>query len=173
MDKARTRKALSAAAAANLTVIGLAAPADASAHTTVTTARAATMPNARKTLPGLVFTSTARRSGASGAEPRGFVPRARANATPDSYRSCNKYVCEYVHGAGSTVDYVSTSWSGQPGVCRSGFIESSNGGYDPTTGCAYSSEVVTWTFKPPAHVPHTHICAGFFHVPGSPCVYIH
>jgi hypothetical protein len=176
MNKARTGKALSAVAIANLAVAGfVASPAIASAPPAVgtagTTTTAMAVPSAGKVYPGLMLAPATRQVGAAGAKPRGFVPRARAGIKPDTAHKCQDDVCIAVYGAGLHVAYVEASWQGQPGVCRDGYLSfaSVNNHTYPTDGCFYSHTVTKWNFNQ-TYASSFSICAGFNHVPGLPCI---
>jgi hypothetical protein len=156
MNKATTGKALSAAAIANIALAGfVASPANASTHLTADT----------------IGTTASAMANATAAKPRGFVPQTRAGIKPDSGHHCSEDVCIAVLGHGLHVSNVETSWQGQPGVCRSGYISFAspfNNTY-PTGKCYHSHDAKTWDFNKTYSFSFS-ICAEYNHVPGDPCI---
>jgi hypothetical protein len=180
MDKVRTRKALSVAAAANLAVAGFAAsPANAVVRATPgatgATTAVATVPSAGRTHPGLLRMHRDQLIRATATRPRGFVPRARAGVKPDTASTCNGDVCIKVWGAGLSVYAIQAHWRSQPGVCRDGKYISTDTSpeFTPTSTCFYSHQQTAWVYSlGHSFFSNTSICAEFNNVPGRACVHL-
>jgi hypothetical protein len=182
MNKARTGKALSAAAAANLAVVGFAAgPASAATHAAANvtgTTAAAAVPSAGRTLPGLVLSAAARQANAIRAQARGFVPKSRAGIKPDLWKSgCTGHVCI---GA-SVYSYSFVSQENQHFYDYSGChlaswftIDASGvaGDRHVTPNCYHSGYHMGFkSLIDGVHLGNAKsLCVGFQNVPGKPCV---
>jgi hypothetical protein len=182
MDKARTGKALSVAAVANLAVAGFAAgPVGAATHAaadaTATTARAAGVPSAGRALPGLLLAPTASQAAATTANAHGFVPKPRAGVKPDVFKStCSGEVCIGVSlGFGSDISYEDQHFFSYSGCHLASWylVNTVLGNYDRhvTTNCYHEGFHMGFASLQNAHLPDTpdKICVGFQNVPGKPC----
>lgn len=187
MNKATTAKALSAAAIANLAMVGfVASPAGASTHSTTGATEAAVaatwVPSAGKARSGLMHKEKASPQvlqamapAKSAAKTRGFVPLTSSGLTPDTASGCNQHVCIGVAGTGLNVTSENQHFWGKSGCHVADFSVKTNAGQvlssGHTTNCYYS--------KQGAHAPvsgtwsqSVYICAGFWNVVGEACVHV-
>lgn len=167
MTKAKTAKILSAAAVANIAAAGFAAPpANASAHPTTSTPRAAT---ATTPSPAL----QAARAAAATAKPRGFVPRASSGARINTETGCGGHLCWGLHGGGRSVAYVDEhffNWTGCHianfawGGGKSEFGDTSGSFTPGRYFCA--GQDAKWSLSI-SYTPGTIFCGSFQNVPGG------
>lgn len=169
MDKVKTGKALSAAAAANLAIAGiLAAPANAATHSSEATASTVTAP------AQWIIDYQAPQSQLP-TKPRGFVPRS-AQFIPQTGSGCAQHVCMGITGIGLHISSENQHFWGWGGCHVATFrVESTAGGQTlqsgHTTGCYNSYQGVhapvsgTW----PEDVT---VFAGFWNVPGIPNLHV-
>jgi hypothetical protein len=134
MNKAKTAKVLSAAAAANMAAAGFAtAPADGSVHPPAGTIQAGTTATA---MPSTALQAAAR-AASSAAKRRGFIPRTTPGARINTETGCNGHLCWGLHGGGNHVSYVDEHFFNWPGCHIAHFFVSSPGGfkapYTPTS----------------------------------------
>jgi hypothetical protein len=154
MSKARKGMALSAAAVANLAVAGFAAaPAGATTHAPAATTHAI------------------------GAQSRGFVPRARAGARPDSGSGCNGNVCIGIKGSGLNVRSENQHFFDYSG-CHLAAVSVIFGGKvekrSQTTACYHDGYHMNFNkFLDGTYAHSVSICATFQNVPGKACLSIY
>jgi hypothetical protein len=191
MNKTKTGRVLSAAAIANLAVVGfVAAPVNAATHSgasgTENTVTPKVVPSAGKAHPGLVLMPGGRLAGAAlagsvqagslSAKPRGFIPSVRDGVKPDTASTCNGDVCIKVWGAGLDVYAVQAHFFDQASVCRDGkWISTKLSMYSPTSTCFYSHQQTAWVYSDDpgeTFLSGTSICAEFNHVAGKACIHL-
>jgi hypothetical protein len=190
MNKARAGMVLSAAAVANLAVVGfVTSPGDASIHTPAASTGADTtakvVPSAGKAHPGLLVIpagkarsgqlsprfrqAIARANRAASTRPRGFVPRTSSGVKPDTASGCSGHVCIGVISkvGGKFVSSIREHFFDASG-CQWGNVFW-NGSHLTASHCVESNVTVK---EPSAFslANSAYICASFGHVSGVACV---
>src|ERR1700728_2576896 len=173
MGKARTGKALSVAAAANLAVAGFVPSASAATHAPATTTTTST--------------TVARQANAIRAQASGFVPKTSAGTDSDPTKStCNGNVCigVWLRYSAANGHYWVTGWDQHffnYGGCHLASwyetrslagLENSVSGH--TQNCYHSGFHMNWVDQLPIGLGGSsrELCAGFWNVPGKACVSI-